>query len=349
MEPITHFLTGGCMGRAGLNRKTAFATLTLAIAAEAPDVDVLAYAKGSVFGFAHHRGFTHSFLGGLLVAAAVVAFVWIFSRWGWGQRHLRRKPRPGANPGDPPARWVLLFFYAYLGVVVHILLDFTNNYGVRPFWPFSERWYSWDIVFILEPLLYVFLIGGLVLPLLFALINEEVGARRNRFPGRGGATVALMGVLAVWGVRDYQHRRALAAMQARTYQNENALRYGVYPVWVNPFSWYGVVETPPALVSMNVDSRLTDVDYDGAMQVHLKPEETPVTRAAKQSNLGRIYLDWAQYPVSEVESLGEGKGYVVHFHDLRFSYGEAGKRGALQAWVQLDANLHPVDEGMGSR
>ncbi|MFZ0299857.1 MAG: hypothetical protein WAM13_16010 [Candidatus Sulfotelmatobacter sp.] len=41
MEPITHFLTGACMGRAGLNRKTALATAVLTLAAEAPDLDVL--------------------------------------------------------------------------------------------------------------------------------------------------------------------------------------------------------------------------------------------------------------------------------------------------------------------
>ena len=45
MEPITHFLTGACIGRAGLNRKTAYATLAAVLAAEAADIDV-----------AHHRG-----------------------------------------------------------------------------------------------------------------------------------------------------------------------------------------------------------------------------------------------------------------------------------------------------
>jgi inner membrane protein len=63
LEPLTHFLTGACMGRAGLNRKTALATLTLTLAAEAPDLDVLGSFRGSAFGFAHHRGFTHSFVG----------------------------------------------------------------------------------------------------------------------------------------------------------------------------------------------------------------------------------------------------------------------------------------------
>jgi diacylglycerol kinase family enzyme len=36
VEPVTHFLFGAAMGRAGLNRKTALATATLTLAAEAP-------------------------------------------------------------------------------------------------------------------------------------------------------------------------------------------------------------------------------------------------------------------------------------------------------------------------
>ncbi len=69
-----------------------------------------------------------------------------------------------------------------LPALTHILLDFTNNYGVRPFWPFWEKWYSWDIVFIIEPLLLILLIGGLVVPALFSLINDEIGVRRKGPP-----------------------------------------------------------------------------------------------------------------------------------------------------------------------
>jgi len=124
LEPITHFLTGACLGRAGLNRKTALATLTLTLAAEAPDIDVFAGFGGRVFSFAHHRGFTHSFLGLPLVAAAVVGLVWLIWRLRGRKTHNNLAPR-----------WGLLFLYAYLAGLSHILLDFTNNYGVRPFWP----------------------------------------------------------------------------------------------------------------------------------------------------------------------------------------------------------------------
>jgi inner membrane protein len=33
-------------------------------------------------------------------------------------------------------------------------MDFTNNYGVHPFWPLSDRWFYGDAVFIAEPLLW---------------------------------------------------------------------------------------------------------------------------------------------------------------------------------------------------
>src|SRR5207245_655808 len=141
LEPITHFLTGACLARAGFNRKTALATATMTLAAEAPDLDVLSGFKGPVYGFAHHRGFTHSFLGLLLTSAVVVGFMYLV----WILRGRK------TNIPNLPPHWVLLFLFAYLAGLSHILLDFTNNYGVRPFWPFSERWYSWDIVFIADP------------------------------------------------------------------------------------------------------------------------------------------------------------------------------------------------------
>lgn len=340
MEPITHFLFGATLSRAGFNRKTALATATMTLAAEAPDLDILGRFRGSVFGFAHHRGFTHSFLGLPLIAALVVGFIYLI----WRVRGRRTR-----DPNLPP-RWGLLFAYAYLAGVSHILLDFTNNYGVRPFWPFSERWYSWDIVFIIEPVLLVIMFLGLVLPSLFALINEEIGARQKGPQGRVAATVALLAVFACWGIRDYEHRRAVAMLQSRTYQNADPVRVSAYPYWVNPFRWYGVAETPAAFALVSVDSLRSEVDPDGAMQFRYKPEETPATLAAKRSYLGRVYLDWAQYPITETEQVnGESVAYVVRFRDLRYAYPGTSARASLGATVLLDRNLNVVEQFFGAR
>jgi inner membrane protein len=345
LEPITHFLTGACLGRAGLNRKTALATLTLTLAAEAPDLDILSRFGGPAFGFAHHRGFTHSFLGLPLDAAAVVGFVYLI----W-----RLRGRKVKDPNLPP-RWGLLFLYACLAGISHILLDFTNNYGVRPFWPFSEKWYSWDIVFIFEPILFGFLLLGLIVPSFFSLIDNEVGARSRGPRGRVAATLALLGVVVLWGLRDYEHRRAVSALGARTYQGAEPLRASAYPTMTNPFHWYGVVETPAFFALAPVDSLGPEVDPEGRLQIRYKPEETPVTLAAKNSYLGRAYLDWAQYPITETETLDSPEaGYVVEFVDLRFVQlpsllnRRSEPNRALAAGVRLDKNLQIVGDVYGS-
>jgi inner membrane protein len=337
VEPVTHFLTGACLGRAGFNRKTALATATMTLAAEAPDLDIVGQLHGPVFGFAHHRGFTHSFLGLLIMSAVVVGFM-------YGIWRLRgRKTRSGTAP-----RWGLLFLYAYIAGLSHILLDFTNNYGVRPFWPFWEKWYSWDIVFIIEPVILVVLAAGLVLPGFFELINEEISGRRKGLQGRFAATLALAALVALWGLRDYEHRRALAALEARTYEKTDAIRVSAYPYWLSPFRWYAVVETRDFFAQTTVDSLTPEID-DGKLRIRFKPEETAVTLAAKKSYLGRVYLDWAQYPITETDPLESKSGYVVRFRDLRYEYPEREGAGSLSARVRLDQNLNVTGEAFGFR
>ena len=50
MDPVTHMMTGACLSRAGLNRKTGLATLTLTLALEAPDIDSFSYFGGGITG-----------------------------------------------------------------------------------------------------------------------------------------------------------------------------------------------------------------------------------------------------------------------------------------------------------
>ncbi len=317
------------MGRAGFNRRTALATATMTLAAEAPDLDVLGRFHGSVFAFAHHRGFTHSFLGLFLVSAVVVGFMYLV----WRLRGRKTK-----DPTLPP-RWGLLFLFAYLAGLSHILLDFTNNYGVRPFWPFSEKWYSWDIVFIAEPVLWAVLILGLLVPGFLTLIKQEIGDKQRGLGGRAAATCALLAMVLLWVVRDYEHRRAVNALRARTYEQEQPLRVGAYPTYINPFEWHGVVETRSLFALVGVDSLRPEVDPGNRMEVRYKPEETAVTLAAKRSYLGRVYLDWAKFPITQTDKSVDGS-YLVHFYDLRFeqTFASSGRR-PLSAGVIVDNHL----------
>jgi inner membrane protein len=309
----------------------------MCLAAEAPDLDIVTQFGRAGFGLGHHRGFTHSILGSFLVAGAVLGFVYLI----WRLRGRKTK-------FNLPPRWGLLYALAYLASLSHIFLDFTNHYGVRPFWPFSERWYSWDIVFIYEPVLLVLLIGALVLPSLFALINSEIGARSQGPKGRLAAIVALICICITWGIRDYEHRRAVNALDARLYKDQDPKLVGAYPLPGNPFQWYGVVETQDFFAQMMVNSLATDVDPDGHMQIRFKPEETDITLAAKRSYFGQIYLDWAKFPVTETYKQESG-GYLVRFKDLRYDYPGRGGRTPLTGGVELDSNLKVVDAFMGVR
>jgi inner membrane protein len=272
-----------------------------------------------------------------MVSLGVVGFMYMV----W-----RLRGRKTNDPNLPP-RWGLLFVFAYIAGLSHILLDFTNNYGVRPFWPFSERWYSWDIVYIVEPVLLIALVLGLIVPSFVALINEEIGAKQKGPRGRWAAITALVIVVLTWLVRDYEHRRALSALEARTYEQADPIRVGAYPNMLTPFSWRGVVESKTFFALADVDSLKPEVEPAGNMEIRYKPEETAITLAAKNTFLGRAYLDWAKFPMTQTEVLPEG-GYIVRFEDLRFEQaGVHGGRKPLGCGVELDRDLKMVKEFFG--
>jgi inner membrane protein len=324
-----------------LNRKTGLATLTLVVAAEAPDVDILSLFGGPLSYFQHHRGLTHTFLGAPFVAGLTLAVV-------YGVYRIMRA-RGGST--KVPVNWKVLYLYALMSCFLHILLDFTNSYGVRPFAPFFYKWYSWDILSLIDPTMLSALFLGLVTPALLGLISEEVGAKKQPFRGRGGAWFALTCLVIVIVARDVGHRRALSAMQSVMYRNEEAVRISAFAprMNVNPFVWTGVVETQNFFGVMRVDSLSGEVDAQNKMLVRYKPEETPVTLAAKQSRLGRVFLDWAQYPIAETEHLPGGAGYQVQFTDLRFTSPDVPKGASppLAGYVTLDPKLNVEEMSMG--
>jgi inner membrane protein len=352
LEPITHVLYGATLARAGLNRVTPLATATVALAAEAPDVDfVVHFFADSVTTFAHHRGITHTLVGAPFVAAAVVAFIYgiqrLVERLGRGHPHGGPIWLRWARARSAP-RWGMLYLFAILGCLSHILLDFTNGYGVRPLSPFLHRWWAWDTVFIIEPVLFIALAAGLLLPTLLALVQEEIGARPRGLRGRNAAIAALILVALVWGVRHHYHDLALQALWRQTYQGQEPIRVGAYPYPMNPFVWHGIVETENFFQTMNVDTRRGRVNPDGSAQIYFKRPETEVTEAAKRSRLGRIYFDWAVFPITEVQAVGpQQRAWEVRFFDLRFMY-PGRERAPLGARALLGPDLQVLAEIIGT-
>ena len=344
MDPVTHFLTGACLARSGFNRQTALATVTMVLAAEAADIDILWGIKGSIAELQHHRGITHSFVGVPFVAAAVLLLVYLLHLL----RQRRRRGMPPPISGALPVRWGFLYFCAVVAALSHLLLDYSTAYGIRLFEPFNYHWYSWDIVSIVEPLISIALVAGLVLPALFGLIGEEIGERRRGPRGRGAAITALVCMVALWGVRDYQHRRALSTMNSFLYHGAAPTRIAAYPYMIDPFHWHGVVETTDFFETVAVDSRAAQVkDEEGI--VYYKPADTPALRAAKASYLGGVYLDWAAFPYEIQQNLEDpSAAFLVNFEDLRYAEPSRARRAPLGGFVLLGRDLRVLREGMNS-
>lgn len=331
MDPVTHLMTGAVLARAGFNRKAAYATVAMTLAAEAPDLDVLWSLGGPVAAFQHYRGWTHTFLGLQFEAALVVAVIYLFHQW--RERRATTLPasrsQPLTKPPVAPVRWGLLWLFSLIALASHLLLDYTNNYGLRPLAPFDPHWHSASIVFIIEPVILLLLLLALVAPSLFSLINSEVGARRYPFRGRGWAIFALTAIVALWSFRWYQHARAEQLAYAEDYGAE-VLNVDANPLPINPFEWHVVVETPLFYQLVTVNTFTGAIATSQQADVFYKPPTTLATLAAKRSWLGEVYLDWARIPlVTETATplqddvFVPGSTALVTFRDLRFFYDTA--------------------------
>jgi inner membrane protein len=374
MEPITHLLTGACIGRAGLNRKTAYATLAAVLAAEAADVDVFWSFAGPVEELKHHRGITHTFIAAPVVAGVIVGLVWVLD--GWVKRRRLRKQGAAATRGvdpDGPApklpqrvHWGWLYATALIAALSHLLLDWTNNYGMRPFFPFNPRWYAGSFMFIAEPVLWLLFLLALVMPWLFGLADREMGARRKEFRGRGWAIFALVGMVLLWGWRWSEHGRAQSLAEKTEIAMAPVTRMAIEPYPINPFRWHAILETAEFYQTAEINSRTGEIDSDSKLDVLFKPPMTPATEAAKQTLLGQVYLDWGMWAVvrdvGQVQVAGMDAPKLppnetwttVEFSDLRFDYsylgmGRATGRSPLSGWVYIVNGRDEAGEAMGGR
>ena len=373
MEPLTHFLTGACIGRAGLNRKTAYATLAAVLAAEAADMDVVWSFRGPVEGLKHHRGITHTFIGAPVEAGVIVGVVALIHFW-WDGRRRRRLAAMNLEPGAPlpPTlqpkiiHWGWLYLTALIAALSHLFLDWTNNYGLRPFFPFNPRWYAGSFVFIAEPVIWALLLVAMIVPSLLGLVAGEIGARRQKFRGRGWAIFALVGMALLWGWRWSEHGHALALVQNAQIASEPVKRMAAEPYPVNPFHWHVIVETADFYQAAEVDTRTGDIESDPQRDVLFKPPSDAAVEAAKQTPLGKAYLDWGTWAM--VRDLGQDpvpamtapqltpnrQWTTVQFIDLRFGYSFlSGERGAgrdpLGGWVYIVDGHEDAGEALGGR
>ena len=363
-DNITHGLAAALLAQAGLRQRYgAVATVALVVGSELPDIDWLFTLGGPVSGFVHHRGITHSLLGG--AGLALVGAVLLWSVW-------RSHPY-----------WRLTWL-VYMGVLLHIWMDYLTSYGTQIFLPFGAGHYTADALFIIDycysgimitALLLVRMVrrqrqarygvasfvwmacgGGVWLaaaaltqrPLqllvwqsaglyvvLFAAVVGLMGwvcrqwkEQRAVVCGRLGVGV-LTGYVALCGVNhavaQHQMARALGPQMA------SVQRLAALPVpGGGPLHWRAVAETDTAYLVSHVSVFPMTMT---APQIIAKGPDNSVIRAASMYRLVRVFWDFARFPV--IDYRAQGAETVIRYTDLRFS-GDGRNRSWFDLTVRLD-------------
>jgi inner membrane protein len=286
MDNVCHTLVGVAVARTGLDRKTALATSTAAIAANIPDLDVLVFAT-SVPSVAFRRGITHGVPAQVVLPIACAAVMWWIAR---------RRSSHGLRPSFG---WLLAL--SYIGVLTHVFLDYLNTYGVRLLSPISQRWFYGDAAFIVDFWLWIVLGAGALL------------ARQSR-PRYAVIALTIASLYIAGMVVSARAARTIVrnAWIARSGEPPRALMVG--PVPLNPFRRTIILDTGDRYYEGSfrwLPARVTFSDT-----ATLKNDWLPEVAAARHEPRIRGILIWARFPVWDTREVPEG--VVVRIRDMRF-------------------------------
>jgi len=254
--------------------------------------------RGGFFYFTCHRGYTHSLVGAPVLALALaLAFCAL-------DRSLRKLPAA--------------FALALAGVASHLLLDWTNAYGVRFLLPFSGRWFSLDLVTLIDVWIWAALILATVAPWMGRLVSSELGARSGT--GRGWAVFALLFVPLFDAGRAVLHQRAVNTLVSRDYDGAAPLKAGAFPTPANPFEWIGVVEASRTVRRYRFNLLGGNFDPDSG-DIFQKPEASPAIEAAARTAQFRTFLGFSKYPLwSAIPVTVPESATKVAVRDMRFGF-----------------------------
>lgn len=263
------------LSRAGLHKRTALATSTLVIANNLPDIDVGVFAT-STLAMSFRRGWTHGVLAQLTLPIVLTGAMLLYDRY-------RNKSSPGERV--VPSQILLL---SYIGVLLHVFMDFTNSYGVRLLMPFSERWFYGDALYIVDPWLYLMLGIGWWL------------GRRNARAARIGVALAAIYVVVMLASNTLA-RREVARGLARAGRPADT-RFMVTPVVVNPFRREVVID---------VGDRYEKGNLWFDPLPHFRPAGFGIKTGLNQPELqdalslprARAFLKWSRFPFVDARGI----------------------------------------------
>ena len=319
MDNLTHTLVGLMMSRCGLDRGEKGTAVMLMLAANAPDIDAYPFFTSTLDYLEIHRGYTHALVFAPLVALLPLTIV---------KGVTRTRPT------------LLAWVSCILVVLSHLLLDWTNVYGIRMLLPFSDRWLRLDITNVIDPVIWLILFVSLAVPSLLGLVSTTIGAGKGQGVKRGWAWVALLALFAYEGTRWNSHEKALGALNALLYRDQPARNVYAFPDTFGTLHWRGVVEGDDFVYEMAVDfsgnfvMRNAKLDY--------KMGHAPTVDAAKETRTFQVFERFNQVPFWRVSPLVDLT--QVDLLDLRF--GSIDRPGlSATAFVEPDGRIREVNFG----
>jgi inner membrane protein len=291
LDNFCHTLVGAACGEAGLKRRTRYGNVTLMIAANLPDLDVLSFATDTD-PISFRRGWTHGIVAQLVLPVALTAAVYAFGRL--------RRPR---GESGPPLRAGWLLLLSSVGVYSHVFLDFLNNYGVRLLAPFDWRWFYGDTLFIADVWLWLALGAGVWL------------ARRQQRPGPARASLVFASCYIAAMLASAQAARTVVSDTWRDVRGTEPRALMVGPLPFTPFTRALIVDAGDRYETGTFTWWPTAVTFD--------PEPIPknvghplVKRVRAESRSIREFLVWARFPFWILTP--ERHGTRVTIVDVRF-------------------------------
>jgi inner membrane protein len=305
MDNLCHTLAGAALGEAGLKRRTAMAMGTLMIASNLPDVDIAVFATDTL-AMSFRRGWTHG-----VVAMAVLPAVLAAITFAIGRARRNRRASGSLEPPtiQPPLSFRGLLLVSYIATLLHVFMDWLNSYGVRLLMPFSNQWFYGDALYIVDPLLYLFLGAAIVL----SRRAMKKGSVTPWRPAQRGLTVATVYVVLMlasnWWARGEVRHELRRVGRAET-------RFMVTPVFGNPIRREVVVDTgdryEKGVLWFDPEPHFRPLGY-GVNTNRTAPE---AIRAAQASRF-QAYLRWSRFPFFVIER--SAAGTRVFLDDYRYS------------------------------
>jgi len=169
------------------------AALGFLVGSVLPDLDVVFMAAGKRFYLKHHQGPTHSLPLAPFYAAAPAALLALQIGWSWA-----------------------LFLGLCAGLVIHVLLDVLNTFGIQLFWPFTKRRFCLDAVFFVDTIAWTLTAG------FFAIVAADLVSP-------GIAAIGYATLFSIYGL-------AKLALQRRVKARLN-IDFAIPSAW-NPFDFF---------------------------------------------------------------------------------------------------------------